>query len=141
MGYRITRNYRNLPPTKFHTLVQRVAAALSDKTRFPDSFWEGRLALLQAFLAAVLKHDAVYNESMMGNKMLVMERDGLQAQLIVYLDQIVLHLEMAAVSKPEVISAAGFDLTKDRRGHGRGKAALGSAAQSEQEEGEGGASS
>ncbi len=130
-------------PTKFHTLVQRVAAALSDKTRFPDSFWEGRLALFQAFLAAVLKHDAVHNQSIMGNRLLIMERDELQRQLVVYLEQIALHLEMAAISKPEVFSASGFDLSRDKRGHGRGKAvnaALG-AAQSEQEGGEGGTSS
>ncbi len=132
-----------MPPTKFHVFVQRVAAALADKTRFPDSFWEGRLALLQAFLAAVVKHDAVYNESIMGNRLLIMERDVLQAQLVIYLDQIVLHLEMAAISRPDVYSASGFDLSKDRRGRGRGKAvnaALG-AAQSEPGEGEGGTSS
>ncbi|UPU37431.1 hypothetical protein M1B72_06915 [Geomonas paludis] len=101
------------------------------------------MALLQAFLAAVVKHDAVHNETMMGNKMLLTERDVLQAQLVVYLDHIVLHLEMAAILKPEVISASGFDLSKDRRGHGRGKGANAvlSAAQSQQGEGEGGSSS
>ncbi|QWV92111.1 hypothetical protein KP004_12865 [Geomonas oryzisoli] len=143
MGFRIIRNYRNLPPTKFHTFVQRVAAALGDKTRFPDSFWEGRLALLQAFFAAVVKHDAVHNETMMGNRMLLVERDLLQAQLVIYLDQIVLYLEMVAVLRPDVYSVSGFDLCKDRRGHGRGKAvnaALG-AGQSEPGEGEGGSSS
>ncbi|WP_246014692.1 hypothetical protein [Geomonas oryzae] len=101
------------------------------------------MALFQAFLAAVLKHDAVHNQSIMGNRLLIMERDELQRQLVVYLEQIALHLEMAAISKPEVFSASGFDLSRDKRGHGRGKAvnaALG-AAQSEQEGGEGGTSS
>lgn len=132
-----------MPPTKFHGLVQRVAAGLGDKTRFPDLFWDAKLAMLQAFLAVAAKHDAIYHQSIMGNRLLIAERDVLQAQLVIYLDQIVFFLEMAAVTKPEVLSASGFDLGRDRRGHGRSNvanAAL-SAAKNQQGEGEGGTSS
>lgn len=131
----ITRNYRNMPPTKFHAFNQKVATALADKTRIPDSIWGANPALLQSYLAVSAKHDAVYHESMLGSKLVIAEREVLQAQLVIYLDQIALLLEMAALRTPDILIASGFDSAKDRRGRTRQKAvpAALSAAPAEQE--------
>uniref|UniRef100_C6E1G6 Uncharacterized protein n=1 Tax=Geobacter sp. (strain M21) TaxID=443144 RepID=C6E1G6_GEOSM len=136
MSHNITRNYRNLPPTKFHNLNQRVATSLADKTRIPDSVWVANPSLLQTYLTVSAKHDAVYHESMLGSKLVIAEREVLQAQLIIYLDEIALFLEMAAVRFPDILLASGFDCGKERRGRTRSKAvpAAPSAAQPIQDE-------
>ncbi|WP_236026999.1 hypothetical protein [Geomonas diazotrophica] len=59
---------------------------------------------------------------MLGSKLVIAEREGLQAQLVVYLDQIAALLDMMAVCNPGILIASGFDLTKERRGHARAKA-------------------
>jgi len=140
VGHRITRNYRNMSPTRFHEHNQRVRTALADKTRIPESIWAANPALLQSYLAVSTKHDTVYHESMLGSKLTIAEREVLQAQLIIYLDEIASLLEMAAVRTPDILIASGFDLTKEKRGHSRAKAtaAARNAAHAEQEEGESG---
>lgn len=120
---RIQRNYRSLPPTRFHEANQRVRSALADKTRFPDTFWGENLELIQSYFAVSDTHDAAYHEAKYGSKLVISQRDVLQAQLITLLDQIVSLLEMAAVRNPEILLASGFDLTKERRGNTRAKAA------------------
>lgn len=140
MSHRILRNYRNMGPTKFHGLNQKVSTALVDKTRFPESFWAANTTLLQSYLAASDKHDAVYHESLLGNKLVIAEREILQAQLVNYLDEIASLLEMAAVRTPDILLASGFDLTKEKRGHSRAKtiSSAPSTAHADQEEGESG---
>lgn len=140
MGHRIVRNYRSMSPTKFYELTRRVATALVDKTRFPDSIWVAKPTLLESFLAAAAKLDAVYHESMLGSKLVIAEREIIQAQLVINLDEIASILEVAAVRNPDILIASGFDLTKDRRGRSRGKASAAAigAAHGEQGEGESG---
>lgn len=141
-GSRILRNYRNIAPTKFHAFNQKVRTSLADKTRIPESIWVANPSLLPAYLAASEKHDAVYHESMLGSKLVIAEREILQGQLIIYLDEIASLMEMAAVRSPDFLVASGFDLTKERRGHTRVKAnaAVRNAAHAEQEGGENGSS-
>ncbi|BCG46474.1 hypothetical protein GEOBRER4_n1271 [Citrifermentans bremense] len=122
MSQGILRNYRNVPPTKFHSFNQKVATALADKTRIPDSTWAANPSLLQSYLAVSAKHDAVYHESMLGSKLVIAEREVLQSQLVIYLDEIALILEMAAVHTPDILIASGFESVKDRRLHNRGRA-------------------
>lgn len=122
MSQGILRNYRSIPPTKFHSLNQRIATSLADKTRIPDSTWAANPSLLPSYLAASAKHDALYHESMLGSKLVIQEREVLQSQLMIYLDQIALILEMAAVHTPGILIASGFDTVKDRRWHNRNRA-------------------
>ena len=138
--HRVTRNYRNLAPTKFHVFNQRIKTSLVDKTRIPESIWAANMTLLQSYLSTSDKHDGVYHESLLGSKLLIAEREVLQAQLVIYLDEIASLLEMAAVRTPDILIGSGFDLQKERRGHSRAKAtaAARNAAHAEQEEGESG---
>ncbi len=121
MGQQLLRNYRQIGPTAFHAFNQRVATALADKTRIPDSVWAGNPGLLESYLAASAKHDAVYHESMLGSKLVINEREVLQAQLVIKLDEVALVMEMAAVRNPGILVASGFDCSKERRGHPRAK--------------------
>lgn len=138
---RIQRNYRSQPPTRFHEANQRVRSALADKTRFPDSFWGDKLEVVQTYFTVSEKHDGVYHEAKYGSKLVISQRDILQAQLVTLLDQIVAFLEMAAVRDPEIVLASGFDLTKERRGGSRTKAAAAArmAEKADAKEGENGA--
>lgn len=135
-SHRIHRNYRNLGPTKFHEVNQRVKTSIIDKTRFPDSFWGANLALLTTYLEISDKHDAVYHESMLGSKLVIAERDVLQRQLVECLDQLASFLEMVSVRAPEILLASGFDLTKDRRGRPKANAVNHDAAPAKDDEGE-----
>ncbi|WP_215906895.1 hypothetical protein [Geomonas propionica] len=112
-----------MAPTLFHGFNQGVATALSDKTRFPDSFWTAHPALLESYLAASAKHDAVYHESMHGSRLVIAERELLQAQLVLNLDEIASVLEMAAVRNPEILLASAFTIAKEKRGRARAKVA------------------
>ncbi|TSK05390.1 MAG: hypothetical protein FPO08_18025 [Geobacter sp.] len=139
MSSRIVRNYHSMPPTAFHGLNQGVATALADKTRFPDSFWSAHPTLLESYLATSAKHDATYHESMLGSKLVIAERELLQAQLVIKLDEIASILELAAVRNPEILLASGFTLTKDRRGaRAKAASAVNTAAQAGEEGGDGG---
>jgi hypothetical protein len=97
--------------------------ALADKTRFPDTFWGEHLDLIQAYFTVSGKHDALYHEAKYGSKLAISRRDVLQAQIVALLDQIASFLEMVAVRDPEILIASGFDMTKERRGNTRPKAA------------------
>lgn len=119
---RILRNYRNMSPTKFHTFNQRVRTALTDKTKIPESVWAANQTLLSSYLASSSKHDTVYHESMLGSRLVIAEREILQAQLVNFLDEIAFLLEMAAVRNPDLLIASGFDMAKEKRGHARAKA-------------------
>ncbi|MBU5614686.1 hypothetical protein [Geomonas azotofigens] len=140
MGSRIVRDYHNMPPTKFHEFNQGVVSSLADKTRFPDSLWVAHPTLLESYLAASAKHDAVYHESMHGSRLVIAERELLQAQLVLNLDEIAAILEMAAVRTPEILLASGFTLAREKRGRARAKAANAalSAARAAKEGEEGG---
>ncbi|GFO68021.1 hypothetical protein GMLC_16000 [Geomonas limicola] len=137
--YRIMRNYRHLAPTKFHQFISRVRTALADKARIPDSVWGGNLALLIAFFAAADKHDYVFHESMHGSRIVIAEREMLQAQLVIYLEQIASLLEMVAVTNPDILLVSGFDTAKEGRTHPRNKAEIeahnATAAQAENQDG------
>lgn len=134
-AHRILRNYRNAPPTKFHDINQRVCTKLADKTRFPDSLWIATPTLLDSYLSTSAKHDSIFHEAKLGSKLIISERDILQEQLVIFLDEIASVLELAAVRNPDILIASGFDLTKERRTHSRAKvaAATRNAAHDEQE--------
>lgn len=134
--HRILRNYRNITPTKFYLFNVRVRTALTDTTRIPETIW-GNTPLFSTYLAASDKHTALYHESMLGSKLVIAEREVVQAQLVIYLDQIASLLEMAAVSTPEVLIASGFDLAKERRGHRRAKETSATPSAERDEPGEG----
>lgn len=53
---------------------------------------------------------------MLGSRLAIADRGLLQAQLVVYLDEIASLLEMAAVRTPDILIASGFDVVKERRG-------------------------
>jgi hypothetical protein len=116
---RILRNYRNLPPSKFHRFNQKVKDGLTNHAKVPESAWAGNPTLLPTYLATSEKHDSVYHEAGYGSKLLISQRDILQNELVDHLDEIASVLEAVAVRTPEVLLASGFDLTKDRRGYSK----------------------
>jgi hypothetical protein len=118
---RILRNYHNLPPSKFHAFNQRVKNGLSEHAHLPESAWAANPTLLSSYLSASDKHDALYHDAVHGSRLVISERDILQAQLVNYLDEIASVLEAAAIRNPELLLPAGFDLAKDQRNHSRAK--------------------
>ncbi|MBJ6800524.1 hypothetical protein [Geomonas propionica] len=119
---RVLRDYRTAGATKFHGINQSVRNALADKTRFPDSFWTTHQTVLEAYLAASERHDALYHESMLGSKVVIAERVTSQAKLVVLMDEVASFLELAALRTPEILIVSGFRLAKERRAHTRSKA-------------------
>jgi glycerol-3-phosphate O-acyltransferase len=125
---RILRNYHGLGPSKFHAFNQRVKQALTNNPKIPESTWGSNPGLINSYMAASDKHDAVYHEANYGSTLVIAERELLQQQLINYLDEIAADLEAEAVRSPEILLSSGFDLAKERRGiNTRKKAALAAA--------------
>ena len=112
---RVLRNYRSLTPTKFYVINQRVRTNLADNANIPESTWAANPTLLSSYLALSDRHAAVYHESLQGSKLVIAERDALQAQLIDHLDEIASFLEAAAIRTPDVLLVSGFDLARERR--------------------------
>jgi hypothetical protein len=122
---RVLRNYRNLAPGKFYNYNQKVRNGLTaTQANIPESVWAANPALLSSYLAASKKYDAVHLEASHGSRLVIAEREILQAQLVNYLDEIAAVLEAAAVRNPDILPACGFDLAKERRGHARTKGPL-----------------
>ena len=117
---RIMRNYRNMTPSRFHTLNQRVRKSISDQ-KIPVSTWAGNPTLISSYCTASDKHDAVHHEAVYGSILVIAEREVLEKQIITLLDEIALLLEAAAVRNPELLLISGFDLTKERRSSARTK--------------------
>lgn len=125
---RILRNYRNLPPSRFHAFNQKVRKNLADNQTIPESTWGTNASLLSSYLTASDKHDTVYHHALYRSVLEIAERDVLQAQVINYLDEIASLLEAAAVRNPALLLASGFDLAKERRSGARAKAARAASA-------------
>jgi hypothetical protein len=121
---RILRNYRHMTPGRFHPFNQKVRKGLTDNSNIPDSIWGANPTLLPSYLSVSERHDAVYHEALYGSKLLIAEREVLQAQTVNYLDEIAAVLEAAAVRNPEVLLSSGFDLAKEQRSNSRAKGAL-----------------
>ena len=126
---RILRNYRCMGPGKFHVFNQRVRKALTDNPKIPKSTWGANPGLLASYFAASDKHDAVYHAASYGSTLDIAERELLQKQLIIYLDEIAADLEAEAVRNPEMLLSSGFDLAKERRGINTRKKAAQAAAE------------
>jgi hypothetical protein len=120
---RILRNYRGFGPSKFHVINQRIRVALTDNPKIPETTWGSNPGLLASYLTTSDKYDAVFHEASYGSVLDIAERDLLQKQLVIYLDEIAADLEAEAVRNPEMLLSSGFDLAKERRGNPRKKAA------------------
>jgi hypothetical protein len=118
---RIKRNYRNLIASKFHNFILKVKNGLTEQSKIPEEIWAANPTLMSLFLALVEKYVSVFHEASYGSRVVIAERELLQAQLVIYLDEIAAVLEAAAVRNPEILPASGFDLTQERRGHARAK--------------------
>jgi hypothetical protein len=108
-----------MAPTKFHGANQRVATAVADKSKFPDRIWASNPGLIPAYLDTSARHDAAFHEAHLGSKLMISQRDVLQEQLVIYLDEIAAILELAAVYEPEILLLSGFSLAKERRANSR----------------------
>lgn len=122
---RILRNYHRMGPTKFHSFVQRVAKSLREnQKRIPESTWAGSPSLLPTFFELYDKHDAAFHEATFRSILAIADRDVLQGQLVICLDEIASLLEAAAVRSPDILISTGFDLAKERRSSTRTKVAM-----------------
>ena len=126
---RVLRNYRNLPPRKFHAFNQRIVKALTDNPKIPASTWGSNPSLLASYMAVSDKHNAVYHEACYGSVLVIAERELLQVQLVNYLDEIAADLEAEAVRTPDMLLSSGFDLAKERRSHSTRKKTAQAAAE------------
>jgi hypothetical protein len=115
----ILRKYRSMGPGKFHVFNQRVRNGLTNNTSVPESTWAGNPTLVSSYLSLSEKHDAAFHEASYGSKLAMAQRDALQAQLIICLDEIASLLEAAAVRNPDLLLCTGFELGKERRGRSR----------------------
>ncbi|GFO70048.1 hypothetical protein GMLC_36270 [Geomonas limicola] len=113
---RLLRNYRSMMPGRFHDFNQRVASALVDTERIPEWVWAMNTTLLPRYLAASAKYDVLYHEALLRSTLSIAERDLLQAQVTLLLDEIAAYLEAAAVRNPEILIASGFTLAKELKG-------------------------
>jgi len=112
-----------MAPSRFHAFNQKVRKGLTDNAKIPESTWAANPTLLQSYLSASEKHDAVYHQAIYGSKLDIAEREVLQAQATDYLDEIASILEAAAVRTPDILLSSGFDLGKERRSRPRGNVA------------------
>jgi hypothetical protein len=112
---RILRNYRNLTPSRFHAFNQKVRNGLTDNPKIPELTWAANPTLISSYFSASDKHDVTYHEAVYGSKLVIAEREVLQAQIVNYLDEIASILEAAAVRSPDVLLGSGFGLAKERR--------------------------
>jgi hypothetical protein len=120
---RILRNFHNMPPGAFHVFNQRVVKSISDTEKISESVWAANSSVKANYLATSQKYDLVFHEASFGSRLVIAQREILQAQLVNYLDEIASLLEAAAVRNPEVLLSCGFDLSKERRGRPRAKIA------------------
>lgn len=113
---RILRTYRNKAPSRFYNILLKVWKCLTDNPKIPASVWAANPELLSLFLDLAAKYHEVYQRaSLYSSKLDIAEREVLQAQLTVHMDEIASVLEAAAVRNPEVLITSGFDLAKERR--------------------------
>lgn len=113
---RLLRNYRSMKPGRFHDFNQLVASRLVDAERIPEWVWAMNSTLLPRYLAASAKYDALYHEALLRHTLSIAERELLQAQVTLLLDEIAAYLEAAAVRSPEILIASGFTLARDLKG-------------------------
>ncbi|GFO70051.1 hypothetical protein GMLC_36300 [Geomonas limicola] len=136
-GQRVLRNYRIMAPSNFHRSNQRIAANLGDKSKIAERVWASNPGLITNYLATSARHDTFYHQAQLGSKVDIAQRDALQAQLVIFLDEIAAILELAAVYDPNILIVSGFDLAKERRGHPRIKSAAAAAHAAHAADGEG----
>ena len=113
--HRVLRKYRTMPPGSFHAFNQKVVNGLTNNANIPESVWVANPTLLPSYFSTSQKQDAAYHEAIYGGKLAQAQRNLLQAQLIEYLDEIAVLLELAALRNPEVLITSGFELAKERR--------------------------
>lgn len=121
---RILRNFHTMNPGRFHAFNQKVKNGLTEHANLPESTWAANPTLMSSYLSTSDKHDTTYHEAVHGSKLVIAERETLQAQLTNDLDEIASVLEAVAVRNPEALLASGFDLTKERTGYTRVKLTL-----------------
>jgi hypothetical protein len=115
----ILRKYRSMGPGKFHAFNQRVRNGLANNANIPELTWAGNPTLISSYLSVSDKHDATFHEASYGSKLMIAQRDALQAELVINLDEIASLLEAAAVRNPDLLLCTGFELGKERRGRSR----------------------
>lgn len=114
---RLLRNYRSMVPSRFYAFNLQVSRALAANiSRLPEWVWAMNPLLLANYFAASEQHERVFHAALLRSKVAVSERDLLQAQLTLYLDEIAAYLEAAAVRCPEVLLASGFPVAKQLKG-------------------------
>lgn len=130
--YRLLRNFRTMSAGPFYQFNQKVYKSFRDKSKLPEAILASIIAsnpeLFQNYFATSEKHDAVFREASYGHKLSISEREVLQAQLVICLDEIALLVETAALRNPDIVICSGFDVAKERRGTTRTKAAIAASA-------------
>jgi hypothetical protein len=118
---RLLRNYHGLPPGRFHPLNQRIRTCLTDNPNIPLTVWASNPELLSLYFALCDKFEPLFHESHFRNILVIAQRDAIQKELVIYLDEIASILEAAAVRNPDILLSCGFDIAKERRSTPRAK--------------------
>nr|WP_284694780.1 hypothetical protein [Geomonas sp. Red32] len=108
-----------MSPAKFYTLNQRIKKSIIGSKIIPESVWAGNPDLIPSYLATSDQHDLTYHGALDGSRLLISQREVLQAKTVEYLDEMASTLEAAAVRNPDVLLASGFDLGKERKSRSR----------------------
>lgn len=114
---RLLRTYRSMVPRRFYAFNLQVSRALAANiSGLPEWIWAMNPILLPHYFTASERHERVYHEALLRSRVAIGERDLLQAQITLYLDEIAAYLEAAAVRCPEVLLASGFPMAKELKG-------------------------
>lgn len=116
---KILRDYHNIKSAS-STLAffKQVAAALSNKSVFPDEFWGGKLSLLEEYLATVAQFEVEYHVALNGGKLEIATRNKTGELAADQLDALAAYLQSECINKPEKLLFSGFNLTKVERKSG-----------------------
>ena len=112
---RIKRDYRNSTPAKAFTFFNRIERCLADNPNFPDSTWGANTTTRQQLFDGVDRYSAAYHAAITGDRLLIAERDKIQEEVVVMLDEVASHLEAVSVRNPDALLSSGFSVVQERR--------------------------
>lgn len=116
---KIKRDYHKLSPGKAVTFFKKVEHGLTDNENFPESSWGANTTTRAQYATAVERFDAVFTKALNGDRLWVAERNTIQEEIVVMLDEIASHLEAVSVRNPDALLTSGFNVIQERRSANR----------------------
>lgn len=121
---KIKRDYHKLSPGKALTFYKKVDHCLTDNENFPEETWGANTTTRRQYSEGVGKYEVSFNGAINGDRVLAAERNKIQEELNVMLDEIACHLEAVSVRNPDALLTSGFNVIQERRATSRVKLPL-----------------